>query len=270
MKKLLFAALVLASGNLFAQHNLTKVWETSADIAVPESVLYGNNGTVYISLIDGAPWEDDKKGGIATMTADGKNVNQNWVTGLSAPKGMAISKGKLYVADLNRVAVIDIRTAKIIKTIAVPGSENLNDVTAGRGNVYVSDSKKGNIWEIKNDQPSLYLDNTPGVNGLFHTGNFLYYGEGKKLMRADVKKTRTQLATVTEGIDGIEQLANGDFVLSSWIGYVYYVDKNGNMETLLQTHEQKINAADIGLDKAKNIVYVPTFFGKTVAAYQLN
>jgi len=39
--------------------------------------------------------------------------------------------------------------------------------------------------------------------------------------------------------------------------------------TLLDTREQKRNTADIGYNPVERIVYVPTFFKKSVVAYKL-
>jgi hypothetical protein len=88
-------------------------------------------------------------------------------------------------------------------------------------------------------------------------------------MKADAKKSVSKIAEVTEGIDGIEPVGNGDYIVTSWVGYIYYVQANGHFETLLDTRSHNKNAADIGYDAAKKIVYVPTFMGKTVAAYKL-
>ena len=83
------------------------------------------------------------------------------------------------------------------------------------------------------------------------------------------KKQLTKIAEVSQGIDGIEPVGNGDFVLTAWGGYIWYVYADGRVETLLETHQQKKNTADIGYDAQKRIVYVPTFNAKTVVAYSL-
>ncbi len=88
-------------------------------------------------------------------------------------------------------------------------------------------------------------------------------------MKANNKKELTKITDVTEGIDGIEPIGNGDYIVTSWVGLIYYVTANGKFETLLDSRAEKKNAADIGYDPAKKIVYVPTFMEKTVAAYQL-
>jgi hypothetical protein len=251
------------------KHKLVKLWETDTIIAVPESVLPVGN-VLYVSLIDGDPWGVDGKGGIAKIQANGKVINRYWIHGLNAPKGMAKVGNRLYVADIAEVAVIDIASGKVIKKIKISGAEGLNDVTAtSTGIVYVSDSKKATIWRIENDKPALYLENMQGVNGLRAVKNDLYIASGKSFVKADIKKHVTPVATLPEGIDGIEPVGNGDFIATAWGGWIYYVSADGKVETMLDTSPQKKNTADIGYDPVKRIIYVPTFFGKTVSAYKL-
>jgi hypothetical protein len=135
--------------------------------------------------------------------------------------------------------------------------------------VYVSDSKTGNVWRIENDKPELYLSNMNGVNRLKCIGNELFIDSGKSFKKANEQKEITNIAQLPESIDGIEPVGNGDFILTAWIGYIYYVSGGGNIETLLDTHLEKKNTADIGYDASRRIVYVPTFNAKTVAAYAL-
>jgi hypothetical protein len=135
--------------------------------------------------------------------------------------------------------------------------------------VYVSDSRRAKIWKIENNVPSLFLDNIKGANGLKADGSELIFAEGKLLKKANAQKQVTKIAELPNGIDGIEPVGNGDFIVTAWQGYIYYVSANGNVETLLDTHEAKKNTADIGYDPVKKIVYVPSFNGKTVAAYSL-
>ncbi|MEO6820905.1 MAG: ATP-binding protein, partial [Ginsengibacter sp.] len=77
------------------------------------------------------------------------------------------------------------------------------------------------------------------------------------------------IADLPQSIDGIEPVGNGDFILTAWSGYIFYVSAGGLVETLLDTHEEKSNTADIGFDAVKRILYVPTFFAKKIIAFQL-
>ena len=73
-----------------------------------------------------------------------------------------------------------------------------------------------------------------------------------------------------EGVlDGLEPISENEYLLSTWQGTIYYIGSDGSNEIILDTREQKINAADIGYDPAKRIVYVPTFFKNSVVAYEL-
>ena len=268
--KLLLSFLVIVAINLNAQeHKLQKLWETDTVIAIPESVLSVKD-ILYISLIDGAGWTADGKGGIGKLTSDGKIIDTAWITGLSAPKGMGIVGNRLYVADMLEVIVIDIEKGKIEKKIKIDSAKGLNDITVtDKGIIYVSDSRGNKIWRLQNDIAELYLDSVTGVNGLKAIGDDLYIGWGKTFVKANSQKQTTKIAEVLQQIDGIEPIGNGDFILTAWLGYIWYAHADGRVETLLETHPQKKNTADIGYDQQKRIVYVPTFNGKSVVAYSL-
>lgn len=266
---LLFFFSTLSAGA--QDHKLVKLWETDTIVAIPESVLPDyKKDILYVSLIEGGAWDADGIGGVAKLSFDGKKYNSSWITGLNAPKGLGKYGNRLYAADINEVVIIDISRGKIEKKIPIEGASGLNDVTVtDKGIVYVSDSKTSKIWRIENDIPAVYLENVKGANGVKAVNNDLIYAEGKSLMKADAGKQITKIAEVTEGIDGIEPIGNGDFIATSWVGYIYYVYADGRFETLLDTRAEKKNTADIGYDPIKKIVYVPSFMGKTVAAYKL-
>src|SRR5215475_5602793 len=104
--KSLFCVLILFIAiHAKAQHSVTKLWQTDSTLAIPESVL-PEKDVMYVSLIDGEPWGRDGKGGVGQLTKTGKITNANWITGLNAPKGLAIRGDLLYVADLDELVVI--------------------------------------------------------------------------------------------------------------------------------------------------------------------
>ena len=268
--KFITSLIILIAFNLNAQeHKLEKIWETDSVVAVPESVLPVKN-ILYVSLIDGAGWSADGKGGVGKLDPNGKIIDSTWITGLNAPKGMGIVGNKLYVADLLEIIVIDIAKGKIEKRIRIDSAKGLNDITVtDKGVIYISDSRGNKIWRMQNEIAELYLDSVVGVNGLKAIGGDLYIGWGKSFVKANSKKQITKIAEVLQQIDGIEPVGNGDFILTAWAGYIWYAHANGHIETLLETHPQKKNTADIGFDQQKRIVYVPTFNGRSVVAYNL-
>jgi len=270
---LLLVAAGLCTQNSIAQsHSLTKLWQSDTVLKVPESVLFdGKAKLLYVSNIDGQPWEKDGKGSIGKLALDGKIINAEWVTGLDAPKGIGQYKNNLYVADLDNVVVIDIAAGKIAKKIHVEGAEGLNDVSVDKkGMVYVTDSKAGKIYSLVQDKPTLMVQDLKGLNGVLAVDNDVYAVAAGALLKIGADKKPVTVAQGMEpATDGIEQVAANEFLVSVWNGVVYYVTAGAAPQVLLDTREQKSNTADIGYDKANRTVYVPTFFKNSIVAYKL-
>ncbi len=275
MKQLVF--ILLFSSILYtatAQHQLVKLWETDTTLKVPESVFIDHkNNVLYVSNIDGQPWAKDGNGSIGKVGMDGKIIAAEWVTGLQAPKGMGMHKNYLYVADLNEVVVIDITKAAIVDRIVIDGAIALNDISVEEnGTVYVSDSRGRKVYSIENKKATVLLDTMQlkSPNGVLRHKGSLYVLDAGSMYRMEKNGSLTKLADGMEAsTDGVENISGGDYIVSTWIGVVYYVNADGSKQVLLDGREQKINSADIGYDAAKRIVYIPTFWRNTVVAYKL-
>lgn len=276
MRKTLLCCLCLLSAGLYAtaqEHQLVKIWETDSLLKVPESVLYDAGAKVlYVTNIDGTdPWAKDGKGSVGRVGLDGKILEVEWVTGMSAPKGMGLYKGKLYVADLTTVVVIDIATGTITERIVVEGAKGLNDISIDKkGVVYVSDSQGAKVFRIEKGKSAVFVENLTRPNGvLVHKKNILVLDNGG-LFKVNKDKTLSKIADGMEGgTDGIEHVKGGDYIVSCWAGAIWYVSSDGTKTNLLDTRQEKINTADIGYDAKNRIVYVPTFWKNTVVAYEL-
>ncbi|MCB0668742.1 MAG: hypothetical protein KDC80_23120, partial [Saprospiraceae bacterium] len=59
------------------------------------------------------------------------------------------------------------------------------------------------------------------------------------------------------------------YLISNWNGEVYEITADWKKHMLLDTKSMNKNAADIEVIAAKNLLLVPTFFGNTVAAYNI-
>ncbi len=255
------------------EHALVKLWQTDTLLKVPESVLFDAGGKVlYVSNIDGQPWEKDGKGSIGKVGLDGKIIMVDWVTGLNAPKGLGMYKNYLYAADVDNVVVVDIAKSSIVKRIPVEGAQGLNDISVDKtGKVYVTDSKAGKIYLLNQDKFELFAENYTGLNGVLAKGNDVYAVAAGALWKIDATtKKGVKLAEGMEpAVDGVEQVANNEFLVSVWNGLIYYVKADGKVQQLLDTRGQKSNTADIGYDPATRTVYVPTFFKNGIVAYTL-
>jgi hypothetical protein len=277
MRKLFTSTLMLSIITALpaVSQTLQLKWSTDTLLRVPESVLFDSKANVlYVSNIDGKSNEKDGKGFISKVSPDGKIITLEWATGLNAPKGMGMSRGKLYVADLTQVVVFDLASGKKLNTIDVTGSEFLNDITVdSKGNVYTSDSAKGKIHLISDNKSEVYFESADfkRINGLLALKDGLYVadaGNGKNYKLSADKKL-TLYAETAPGADGIVMVGKDEYIVSSWGGEVYYVNASGKSQKLLDTKEQKLNSADIDFDSKTNLVFVPTFYGNSVMAYEL-
>jgi len=275
MKKCIVAFLFVCGPLVLSAQSLTALWKTDTLLRVPESVLAdAKNKLLYVSCIDGKSGEKDGKGYIAKVSTDGKIITNEWVSGLDAPKGMALHKNNLYVADITRVVTIDIQASKIISSVEIDGAQFLNDVTVDdNGNVYISDSATGKIHKLANGKTEVFFESKDfkRINGLLalkdglrvaDAGNGVFYN-------LTWDKTLGKITDIAQGADGIVLTGNSEFIVSCWGGEIYFV-AGGNVTKLLDTKEQKVNSADVDYDSKSKTLYVPTFFANSIAAYTFN
>jgi hypothetical protein len=272
MKKLVVVALVLAAFTVDAQ-KLTPKWKSEANLPVSESVAFDSKANVlYVSCIDGKPDEKDGKGAIAKVGADGKILSATWVTGLDAPKGMGIYNGNLYVADITKIVTISLSSGKITSTVEVDGAKFLNDITVDKsGNVFASDTETGKIHQLKDGKAEVYFESAElkGVNGLLALTKGLYvvnFATGNNYKLSADKKL-TLIGKSSEGADGVVSVGKDEYLVSNWNGEVYYVNGKGEATKLVDTKDEKVNAADIEYDAKSKTLYIPTFFANSVTAY---
>lgn len=273
MKNIVLVVFLLSSVASFAQ-KLEKLWSTPQALKMPESTLFSTEyNTVFVSCIGVERMEKIGDGYIAQINLQGEITKPNWVSGLNAPKGMAIYEGKLYVSDLNELVIIDIETAKIEKRILVETATFLNDVTVCKnGMVFVSDSRseQNSIYRYHNNELKIWLNKEEllKVNGLWAENGKLYAGN-QSVWEIDIKtKEYNELLDEAQGIDGLEKLKDGNFIFSNWVGRIF-ISKNGEVINLLDRSEKKLNTADIDFIPKQNLILVPTFFSNSVEAYKL-
>lgn len=272
MRKIFTLVLTLAASMAIAQ-TLTLKWSTDTLLRVPESVYFDQkDNLLYVSNIAGKSNEKDGNGFISKVSTDGKIMTAQWATGLNAPKGMGLYKGKLYVADLSRVVVFETSSGKMTGNIEIDGAQFLNDITIdNNGTVYVSDSNTGKIYQIVKDKAELYFESSDfkRINGLLALNNEIYVADAGNGVNYKLSKDKklTKYTETAQGADGIVKVGNDEYIVSSWGGEVYYVGSDGKSQKILDTKEQKLNSADVDYDPKTKTLFVPTFFGNRVMAY---
>jgi sugar lactone lactonase YvrE len=260
--------------NSFSQ-SLEKLWATDSILKVPESVLFdAKNERLFVSNIDGkGVWDKDRKGSISLVTLTGKVLNPQWITGLHAPKGMALYQTILIVADVDSLVFIEVTRAAVVKKISIPGAKGLNDVAMDkRGNIFVTDSKAKKIYMIGITKLGVetYVEGLDDPNGICVVDKTIYFIDGDGFYKLGKDKEKILIAKGLEGSpDGIEQIDDETFLVSCWAGMIWQIKLNGEKKLLIDTSKDSINAADIGFDKKNKVVFVPTFWKNFVSAYQL-
>jgi sugar lactone lactonase YvrE len=283
MHTLLFAVLSAAPAVTFSE-----------GLSTPESVLYDATSDTYlVSNINGKPTDKDNNGFISEFNPDGTVANLKLVAGgenkvtLNAPKGMGLSNGILYVADIDTVRMFE-RKAGLPCTykgeIKIKKATFLNDIAVGAdGAIFVSDSglkpdfsSSGTeaIYSIvpgkKAEAKLLTKKNLNKPNGLFATKDTLYmvpFG-GKELVSFDFKgKELARVAVPVGQLDGL--IINGDDVyISSWESKsVYKGTVKGEFKAVLENIEAP---ADIAFDAKRKRILVPKFMGNAVEAHAAN
>lgn len=261
--------------------------------AAPESVLWDEENDRYlVSNVNGKAVDTDNNGFISVLSPDGNVVDLKWIQGgkgkvkLDAPKGMAISKGVLYVADIATLRMFDLKSGAPKGEVKVPGATFLNDVAAAPdGKVFVSDSglKVGAqgfeptgtdaVHELVRGKLRTVAKGADlgRPNGIAVVGNdsliVVTFGTNE-VYRLDEKGTKSDVTRLPKGsLDGVVALDDGTLLISSWDGSAVYRGKlGGTFDVLLA--DQK-SPADIGYDKKRARVLVPHFNDDTVEVYDI-
>ena len=276
LSKLFLSVLFISfSGILFAEPQLSMLWETKAEFKLPESVIYDKeNDFLYVSNMQGDPFTKDKNGFISKVDLDGNIIKLKWIEGLNAPKGLTISKGKLYVADVNELVEIDIKTGKITKKLEAAGATFLNDVTVDtNGNIYVSDMLNDTIYKLDSFGQLtkwLYSPKLEAPNGLhYERGKLIVASWGHptngftpsivghlktvSLKNKEIKSLGNSQPVGT--LDGIESDKNGNYFVSDWVGgKLLYIEPDGSFKTLVNLTQ---GAADHEVIHEKNLLTLP-------------
>lgn len=268
------------------------IWDTPKELETPESVLYDDErDVIYVSNAGGDPSEKDGRGFISKLWFGGKILEPQWITGLNAPKGLALFGERLFVADIDQLVEINVKKGTITARYPAAGADALNDVTVNsRGEVFVSNRSPQNpaIYRLSDGRLAPWLQEAElgQPNGLLALADALVAGNASgQLLRIDYRnreiQTMADLSGTIRGIDGIAPYEGGTFLVSDWEGTVLPVrpeepilgvaaaPSTFEVVKILDQKEKKINAADISYSRKRDMLLVPTFFDNRVLAYRM-
>lgn len=289
LNKIVFTILIFTlSTFLNAAPEFKKIWETKADFKLPESVIYDKeNDILYVSNMQDDPFKKDKNGFISKVDLNGKILKLKWIKGLNAPKGLAISKGKLYVGDVDQLIEIDIKKGKIIKRHDAIGAALLNDVAADtKGNIYVSDTFTDTIYRLNTFGQLtkwLYSSELQAPNGLHYEKGQLIVGSWGhptdgwsaaevghlKIISLKTKKIKSLGNGKAVGnLDGVESDGNNAYYVADWVGgKLLHIQKNGSFKEVLKLSQ---GVADHEVIHDKNIIIIPLMLEGKLITYKIN
>ncbi|MBA4241426.1 MAG: hypothetical protein C0448_11925 [Sphingobacteriaceae bacterium] len=222
------------------------------------------------------PTAKDGDGKIFKLDLKGKIIDSTFSKEtLNAPKGITISNGVLFVADIDRLVALDIKTGKKLYEIPfTDGVSFLNDITiVDKTTLYISATDKSKIYKV-NLTTKIYSELTTdksifGTNGLFFdkNSNRLYVngmGSDNKangiVGYVDLSNNKfTQLATIEGIFDGI-WISNNTLYTSNWVafekkGIIQSIDLKTNKVSQVKTNEPFAGPADFII--LKNQIIVP-------------
>ncbi|MFL2980961.1 MAG: SMP-30/gluconolactonase/LRE family protein [Methylophilaceae bacterium] len=289
LSKVIFSILIFTLSTILnAAPEFNKIWETNAAFKLPESVIYDKeNEILYVSNMQDDPFKKDKNGFISKVDLNGKILKLKWIKGLNAPKGLAISKGKLYVGDVDQLVEIDIKKGKIIKKHDAIGAALLNDVAADtKGNIYVSDTFTDTIYRLNTFGQLtkwLYSPELQAPNGLHYEKGQLIVGSWGhptdgwsaaevghlKIISLKTKKIKSLGNGKAVGnLDGVESDGNNAYYVADWVGgKLLHIQKNGSFKEVLKLSQ---GVADHEVIHDKNMIIIPMMLEGKLITYKIN
>jgi len=245
---------------------------------VPECALVGD-GVVYVSNIESLPgeyWTDDSKGHVSLLNPDGSVKTLRWLESqpsalLHGPKGMCLLGEHLYFTDNTRLmrCTLDGGTPEVV----ADGFGKANDLVANGGSVWVSDTRHGKVFAVSPAGELREIPAPEGANGLAFHGGRMYAVSWSlhEIYELDpTGKNEPQafgLADHFTNLDGIEVLADGTLIVSDFMGNkVCTVSPD---RSTVRTLVEITSPADIGLNRAEGVLYIPHFMEDKLSVYRL-
>lgn len=248
---------------------------------LPESAVFDEpTDSWFVSNIGSETGARDGDGFIAMLDPEGVPQTLRWLEGLDGPAGLAILGRRMYVADIDQLVVVDIDTGEVVERHPIAGAALLNDVAAGDGRIFVSDTFTGTIHVFNpgGEVQTLIRDEAfNNANGLFVNGDTLYvactgsftdFEEEAGLFAIDLPTLSVrELAGVRGKFDGMLRAGN-DLLLTDFRGLVLRLDDAEQTSVLHDASADGASStADFGWDAVHERLLIPDLFGGAVNLY---
>lgn len=283
----LILSIFLINTALADSDKLELAWELDG-FKNPESAVYDPRlNILYVSNVNGDAKDKDENGYISIVSVNGKLLNEKWVTGLNAPKGLGVFGSILYVADIDELVAIDIDHGRIINKYKADNAKFLNDLDVDNdGNVYISDMVLNRIYKlsISTDEFKIWIESEKldHPNGLHFTEDDIIVGSWGKMTDDSVTdepghlkrislKTKN-ISSIGDGsavgnLDGVEGNDEIGFYVTDWFnGALFHISAKGEVEQLLDFNK---GSADHDLIENENLLIIPQMKENKLFAYKI-
>jgi sugar lactone lactonase YvrE len=262
---------------------LEKVWETPAELNIPESVCWDPKRRVfYVTSYNRLSRAGAGKGYVSRIAPDGRILDREWVTGLDGPCGTGLYADRLYVVECTgQLVAIDLDRGVVAERWKAPPSRFLNDlVITADGTVYISNTTPAAVGatHILKFKDGVFTAWKSGLeiskaNGLcLWNGKLVVGSSGDCLLKAVDLETGEVTDIVGLGgrvIDGIRIDASGNLLVTLWEEEGVVITPDGHVTELLDVAGSGRNLADCDYVPELGLWVIATFYGNSVAAWRL-
>jgi DNA-binding beta-propeller fold protein YncE len=251
---------------------------TLSNFDSPESIVVDpEDGSYYVSCVNGNALEKDGNGYISKISSDRNIIIQKYIgaktkgPALHSPKGLAIAGKIIYVTDIDAVKGFDKEKRALVTLIDFSKWEvkDLNDLTIDdKGDIFVSDRLTNRIFKIEPAAKygvSLFkaADDLAGPNGLLFNPRsknlMVVTWRSGQILEIDRQGGIHSLKRGLTTLDGIDFDKEGNLYVSSFDkGEIYKIAYYGR--GALTTALSGIRTpSDISYDRKKKELLIPQF-----------
>jgi hypothetical protein len=262
--------LVVAGANAQKINEITGFQNPESVVIHKEHLFVSNMGDKTDLLLK------DGMGYISMLSRkDGSIMEQKFISGLNAPKGMYVKGNTLYVTDIDRVLGFDIISKKQVWEVDLSpnGVTYANDISKASGGFYVSSTMNDAIYKVKKSgsvkQLQIKGDKTHGANGLYTRCGKLYaanYGRGGtpdgsfgKMGTCSKKFKEFDKGGAYDGIGWLK----GNVIVTDWVnpsgdnGRLIMHKPGSDVMRIIDLGRPIGGPADLCVDKKNKIVWIP-------------
>jgi sugar lactone lactonase YvrE len=254
---------------IIALYFLISVMQPSS-LNKPESIAWDETGARFLISNTG--------NGKILYTTDFNQYDILINEGLTNPRGIKFRTDTLYVADNTVIQVIDVKGAKIVESINIPGAKMLNDVECDKeGLLYCTDTGADKLFLINPHTKEIKSFTSPLMT---KPNGIVFDGPRRQMFIVCLKPASPILAfnidtyhfsifkeTLYDNLDGIAIDDLGRIYYSSWGEKCIFMIPQEQNRTIIW--QKELNApADIYYHLPTNEILVPLFENNEIKRFK--